>query len=387
MHFFKQIIFMLIFPHLVFADEIFIPQQFREGQTIEQIILISDVDGVIRDSVDGIADFRVIDAVKTLLECKNVDVTFISGTPIENNHSTMEPWRQGNVPLSQVFGSSFENELSEGRVAIFGVLGGHRMKGDGSLEVVDEYSSEISCELGKLLIRSFLKEVLLEGDPQQKIIADKLKLELDSIDREFKSIILQIREHLDPNFRLINNGALIETQTSNPPWNTLFSVKWIHEEMNQPHYLVSNLKPCQRQVATGFGKKGEDGFNYLLISKTNKGLTTKKHIEEKIKSFPQALIITIGDTQVDFPMHQNAHLAFHVGLEEVWRKNALPQCMMVRDDDGKDSQHVEGTLKVIQLLAEGIGKSFNALKYIPKQDSFGKWNYYSIDEIQNGRLH
>ena len=372
---------MLFFKNLVLADEIFIPQHFREGQVIEQIILISDVDGVVRDSVDGIADARVIEAVKALLEFKNVDVTFISGTPIENKDFTTEPWRQSNVPLNKVFGSSFENELWEDRVAIFGVLGGHRMRSDGSVEVVDEYSAEISCELGKLLIHAFLNEVLLNGNITQKMIARKLKLELDLV-QEFKQIVLQIREHMDPNFRLNSNGALIETHTSNPPWNTLLSVKWIEEEMSKPEYLISNLQPWQRQIASGFAKKGEEGFNYLLISKTHKGLTTKKHIEEKIKRFPEALVVTIGDTQVDYPMHQNAHLAFHVGLEEVWRKNSLSHCMMLRDSNGNDSQHVEGTLKVLQLLIEGMGKSFNDFKYIPKQNSKGQWNYYSLNEIR-----
>jgi len=389
MRFFNPcILFMLISHHLIIADEIFIPQSFKEGQSIEQLILISDVDGVVRDSVDGLADFRVIEAVKALLKHEGVNVTFISGTPIESNQSTLEPWRQGNVPLNKVFGSLFESEMLEERVAIFGVLGGHRMNRDGSLEVVDEYSPEIACELSVLLIHAFLNEVLRDGNAQQKMTAAKIKLELDSCastsitDQEFKQIVLEIREHLDPNFRQLSNGAIIETHTSNPPWGTHYSAKWLHEEMNKPEYLVSHLEPWQRKIATGFAKKGEDGFNYLLISKTNKGVTTEKHIEELIKRYPQALVVTIGDTQVDFPMHQNAHLAFHVGLEHVWQNHSLPQCMMIRNSHGHDSQHIEGTLKVLQLLADGIGKSFHDLKYIPKQDSSGKWNYHSINEIQ-----
>lgn len=118
------------------AEEIFIPEQFREGQCIEQVILISDVDGVIREGIEATADPRVINAIKSLLENKNVDVTFISGTPIDND-LTLEPWRRGNVSLKKVFGSSFEKELLEDRVSIYGVLGGQRMKGDGTVKVVD----------------------------------------------------------------------------------------------------------------------------------------------------------------------------------------------------------------------------------------------------------
>jgi hypothetical protein len=348
---------------------------------------------VVRAGIEATADLRVIQAIKSLLEHQGVLVTFISGTPIENDQ-TVESWRRGNAPLSKVFGSSFHQELLEERVAIYGVLGGHCMKADGTMKIVDEYSPEISYELGKLLIHAFLKEVLLHGNDEQKNIASNLQIELDSLKSnpsnhsanltgdEFYQIIRVIHQDLDPNFRLIANGTLIETHTSNPPWNTSLSSKWLKEEINQPQYLIFNLPQSQKQIATGLAKKEEEGFNYLLISKTNKGLTTKKHIEEKIKLFPKALVVTIGDTQVDFPMHQNAHLAFHVGLKEVWLNTPLPHCIMIRNSEGKDAQHVTGTLQVLKLLNEAIGKSFYDLKYIPRCDSSGKWNYYPIKEIQ-----
>ncbi len=155
----------------------------------------------------------------------------------------------------------------------------------------------------------------------------------------------------------------------------------MQSELENPKCLTSSLAPCEKQIAAGFAKRGEHGLNYFLISKTNKGITTKKHIEEKIKQFSNALIVTIGDTQVDFPMHRNAHLAFHVGLEKVWRANPLPQCIMVRNQDGKDSQHVEGTLKVLKLLSEAIGKSFYDLQYIPKMDDSGQWDYFSLRDL------
>jgi len=384
---------MLIVSLPINAEEIFIPKQFEEGQVIEQIILISDVDGVVREGTDKRADERVIQAVKSLLEHPGLDVTFISGTSVDND-PTVEPWRGGNLPLRQVFGSSFEQELLEKRVAIYGVLGGHSMRADGSLHVVDEYSPEIAYELEKLLIQAFLKEVLNDGNDTQKEVAKALQIELDSLKScpsslsanltadELYPIISVIHQHLDPHFRLGANGALIETQTSNALWSTAFSSKWLREELNQPQYLISSLPQSQKQIATGLAKKGEWEFNYLLICKTHKGLTTEKHIQEKLERLPNALVVTIGDTQVDYPMHQNAHLAFHVGLEQVWRSHPLPQCMMIRSPEGKDAQHVEGTLKVLQLLNEAIGKSFYDLNYIPRCDASGQWSYYSIREIQ-----
>lgn len=394
MYFFLQFMCMLVLSLNLNAQEVFIPKQFEEGQIIEQIILISDVDGVVREGVEATADPRVIQAIKSLLENQGVDVTFISGTAIEND-LTLEPWRRGNVPLSKVFGSTFNQELLEERVAIYGVLGGHCMKADGTMKVVDEYSPEISYELGKLLIYSFLEEVLYHGNNKQKAVANYLQIELASLGNdpsnrsanvtaaEFYKIIKVIHEHLDPSFRLITNGALVETHTSNPPWSSTLSSKWLKEEIDQAQHMVFNLPQSQKQIATGYAKKAGDGFNYLLISKTNKGLTTKKHIEEKIKRFPRALIVTIGDTQVDFPMHRNAHLAFHVGLKEVWLNNPLPHCVMVCNFEGKDTQHIEGTLQVLKLLNEAVGKSFFDLKYIPRCNSSGQWSYYSIREIQS----
>lgn len=348
---------------------------FEDVQIIEQILLISDVDGVIREGVDAMADLRVVHAIKSLLKHQGVDVTFISGTAVDND-LTIEPWRRGNVPLSTALGSLFKQELLNERVAIYGVLGGHCMQADGTLQVRDAYSSAMSFELGKLLILAFLKEVLQFGTLSQQAIASRLQTEVALLEshhsdaddcahvthEEFYKIIKVIREHLDPRFRLVTNGALVETHTSNPPWGTSFAAKWLKEAIDHPQHMAFHLPDRQKHIATGYAKKGEEGFNCLLVSKTNKGLTTQKHLAEKLKRFPKAMVVTIGDTQVDFPMHQHAHLAFHVGLKEVWMNHPLPHCLMVCDSEGKDGQHIEGTLRVLQLLTQAIGKSLFDLK-------------------------
>jgi hypothetical protein len=375
------------------AHDVYIPEEFHDNRIIEQVILIMDVDGVVRESIRAVADPRVISAVKTLLENKNVDVTFISGTPIDNDAS-LEAWRRGNLPLNRVFGSHFQTELAENRVAIYGVLGGHRMTQDGGLEIVDEYSLETSFELAHHLLQVFLMEVQQHGDAFQKKLAKDLESKLHTITlqdvnqptnvtaREFSSIVRVIREHFDPDFRVINNGALVETHTSNPPWSTGLFVSWMQEKLDQPHPVFSHLRPEQKWIAAGHAKCGDQPINYFLISKTNKGLTTKKHIEEKLKKFPNALIVTIGDTQVDFPMHRNAHVAFHVGLEKAWyHEQPVLQCMMVRSEKGEDSQHIAGTLKVLELINDAIGKPFYEFKYFPMPDSSGRWDFYCLNEI------
>ena len=70
------------------------------------------------------------------------------------------------------------------------------------------------------------------------------------------------------------------------------------------------------------------------------------------------MIVTIGDTQIDFPMHKNAHLAFHVGLKKVWENTPLSHCVVVCDSEGKDEQHIEGTIAVLKFLENKIGSSF-----------------------------
>ena len=397
MRFLKHCLPMCIFSLMLHAEEIFIPQPFQDGRVIEQLILISDVDGVVREGIEACGDQRVLIAIKSLLENKNIDVTFISGTPVAND-STLEPWRRGNAPLGAVFGNTFEKELSENRVAIFGVLGGQKMKEDGSLEIVDAYSSDSCFELGRLLLHAFLKEVMHQGNLAQQVLAGHLQAKLDALQmedysqpshatpKEFAEIVCTIREHLDPEFRLINSGALVEIHISNPPWKAMRSSLWLQEEIEKPQYGLSHLPREQKRIAGGYAKKEGEGFNFLLISKTHKGLATKKHIEEKLKKMPNALIVTIGDSQVDFPMHHNAHLAFHVGPELVFRDHFVPQCIMVRGKDGRDSQHVLGTLKVLSLLKEAVGKSFHDFKYIPRQDTSGNWEYYSVKELEHPEM-
>src|ERR1700733_6271184 len=130
------------------GEGILIPERFQDGKVIDQVILICDVDGVVREGIEKVADPRILSAVKSFLDNCAIDVAFISGTPVVNDR-TMEPWRRGNLSLSHVFGSAFEKEIEENRVTIYGSLGGQRMKSDGSLEMLDAYSLEVSFDLSR----------------------------------------------------------------------------------------------------------------------------------------------------------------------------------------------------------------------------------------------
>src|SRR5690242_2349525 len=259
------------------------PKPFPEEQVIEQVLVILDVDGVVREGIGAVADERVIAEVKALLSNPQISAAFISGTPV-NNDTTLEMWRRGNLPLSAVFGSAFEDELSLGRVAIYGVLGGQCMRCDGTHEVLDAYSPECAFELARHLLLAFLKEV--GGSPEHRELCVRLESELNAITLqdpaqgsfvspiEFAPVVEAIREHFDPGFRLICNGALIETHTSNPPWETGICCSFLEDAIAQSPHLQA-LAPHEKRMAAGYAKRAGEGLNYMLISKTHKGIASE----------------------------------------------------------------------------------------------------------------
>lgn len=338
------------------------------------IILVCDVDGVVRNSTESDADPQIVTLIKELIATQCVDVAFISGTPVAQN-PFLETWRRGNHTLDHAVGKFFSQELENNKVTIYGALGGQRMTKEGQCEIMDQYALDITFELGKLLLYAFLEEVKNQGSPQQIKYAEELKPILDELKlknkqqspivtaNEFSDIIFEIHSKLDPNFRLVSYGAFVESHSSNPPWNTARSLQWIKNQLNRSDLLISQFPEEQKQLATGLAHRGNDGFNFLMISKTNKSLTIKKHLQEKLGVYPDALVVTIGDTQVDFPMHQHAHLSYHVGQEQVWKEHCLSHCLLVQDNFGRDSQHVNGTLHVLNFLKNNIGKVLDDWKH------------------------
>lgn len=352
-----------------------IPQQFQDGGPIEHIILVCDVDGVIRSSTEAEADSQIITQITDLVAHHNTDVAFISGTPVIQN-PLLETWRRGNYTLDKSVGKFFIQEIAENKVTLYGALGGQRMIREDQIEITNQYPLGITFELGKLLLHAFLEEVKNSGDSQQKKYVKDLKYLVDELilineqqpsdvtPDEFKEIIFKIHSQLDPQFRLVSYGTFIESHTSNPPWNTAHSLKWIEKQLSCTDFLISKFSKEQRELSTGLAYRQSDGFNFLMVSKTNKNLTIKKHLKEKLLLYPDALIVTIGDTQVDFPMHQHAHLAYHVGQEQVWKDHNLSQCMLVQDQFGQDCQHVAGTRYILNHLKNNIGKPiFNLAKF------------------------
>ena len=389
--------FLLFFQSFsLYAHDFFIPAGFEAGEIIEQLILISDVDGVVRHNVESGADPRIIDAVQQLLKKGDVDVTFLSGTPVSND-LTVEEWRRGNIDLDAVFQDYFAHEMGADRVAIYGLLGSHKMRKDRSVEIVDSYSLAILFETSRLMLNTFLKQVISESNAQQQQIAvtlqddlKKLMLQDDSqslgvTPREFAAIALAIRKKIDPQFRLLCNCTTLEMQF-NPNWTLSGLLASLQTEVTQPAYEISTLSPAKRVVVSGSAQRDGEEFHFVTISKTHKGVASSNQIQAKThgKSH-RSLIVTLGDTQGDYPMHENAHIGFHVGKEQVWKDNAVaqPQCVLVRGENGEDRQHLNGTLKVVKLLADAVGKPFHDFKYIPRPDAAGQWDFYSIRDLRD----
>ena len=127
------------------------------------------------------------------------------------------------------------------------------MKKDGGVEVVDEYSLETSFELTRYLLHAFLKEVQMHGSIMQQELSRNLENQLHCVVLqdinqptnttaiEFDPIVRVIREHLDPHFRVMNDGPMVQTHTSNPPWNTGLFASWVQNQLDQPHSIASCL--------------------------------------------------------------------------------------------------------------------------------------------------
>jgi len=370
------------------AHKCYIPEDFQNGEIIEQLVVICDVDGVVRDSVESKVDQRIVTAVKSLVQRGNVHVTFLSGTPAWNDQ-TVALWRRGNMALDEAFGSSFRAEQAADQIDILGGFGGQKLHPDGTVEPLEKLSIESVFTIGKIMVCGLLQQIAQQGNHLQQQFAQELltkaeKLQLQDLSQnpvvtpaEFEDIALEIRQKIDPRFRLLSNICVIEVQMS-PYWDLAQMTTWVKDSLQDIGLSTSEEK---RQLVSGRAKRSGEDFDFILFGTTNKGTTSAHIIAEKRKCFPRALVVTLGDTQGDFPMHANAHLGFHVGMHKVWEQNQLAQCVMVKSANGQDSQHVEGTLYVLEQLENALGKPFHDLKYLPCCSSAGEWELASLKEL------
>lgn len=323
--------------------------------------LIFDVDGVVRNHTEMPIDERVLQAIKRLSEFPNVRITFISGTPVSQKEG-LQIWRKSNSTLDTSLGKQFSKEIAEGKITIFGALGGHKLSNDNTKETLEEYNLATIFEMGKMLISAFLLEVSSGRNHPQIETAKMIKQNLDTLEltnfkqpndvtpEEFEEIVNKIRAEIDPQFRLISYGTFIESHSSHPPWNTHHSVKYLKELLTDTNFKLSSLSVDEKIVGHGLAYRKNEGFNFLMISKTNKGKAINRYLMANPNRKEHEFFITIGDTQVDYPMHELSNLAFHVGMESVWKSHDLPHCHFVVGNNGEENQHVDGTLYLLSRI-------------------------------------
>jgi|GEM_PF-2242481 hypothetical protein len=389
------------------ARAFFVPPRFAGEQgdkIINEVEIVTDVDGVVRESWRNPADPRVVAALKTLLRNKDVrvHVTFLSGSLValndNGNWENQPEWKKGHFPLRETLASYFAQEVSEGKVTILGAAGNHQLMPDGTTKVRDEYTPQQAAELVKLNLYITLKEHQERGDAEQQKIATELLSKLDVINPSayrdsvllagdyFVEIILAIRKHLDPEFRVVIYGPSVESHASKfldrgEKWLAWFKV---HVAIF-PH--LKRLLLHDRNIFTG-DAVNPDGtkFNWLTAVIKNKGEAIQPYMQEVREKSPNAAVFSFGDAANDFPTHKKSDLAFHVGTKKVYEKNLpdAPQTIMVVDKDGKDGLFVEGNLQMLALLEKALGKSFNDLKYILRRNASGQESYYSVNDIKQG---
>lgn len=381
------------------GTDVWIPRQFLQGEPLQEICGIFDVDGVVRLGTKGRDAFpnpRVLENIQTLLRTNRAFIAFISGSPAANDQG-LEEWRRGNVPLTEVFGSVFSHDIQAGRVEIFGGFGGQKVTPQGRGELVDGYTLECSFELTRMMIRVFLEIVVdkygptsTQGEAAQKLLQSLLSVRLgegphqtDATALEFEPIVRDILRDIDPGFRIINNGPSVAMKCPQALRGVRIAPELIQEKMNQAPCLAS-LAPMQKQVSSGIEKRDGIDFTYVVVSKTNKEPTTQKIIAQAQRILPHAFHVSFGDGAADYQMHKYASLAFHVGSSDIYTANPLSQCVMVSGPNGEDKRYVDGTAEVLQRLIEGFGKSFYDFQYIPKRSVSGMVRYCSLRELLVG---
>ncbi len=381
-----------------------LPRSFDIDQIIDHVLIISDVDGVIRSHPD---DKRIpeniVYTIKQLLRTNKVQMAFISGSPLTRTEDAGE-WQLDVYPLEKLFLPEFENEIEEGKIVIYGAMGGQFLSSSNQVFYQKFYSPYQIEEGCKILLKSFLEEVSVQGSLSQKkqafIILHSLKMLAPSNQANnglanqspyqhhslevLKNIVLSIRANIDPNFRLINRGNEVEFHASDTAWNFERIQISVSREL-QKNACFSNIVDQKKQCYYG--------SHWIKISHISKKDPATSFIESYRKTYPERspLILAFGDGSVDFPMFDVAHLAFFVGSSSQVSKQKnigkLP-LVIVRDSEGKDSCHVDGTFRILSALESSMGREFNHFPYIsaPTGNSAfdsPSWNLVSLNDIQN----
>ncbi len=271
---------------------------------------------------------------------------------------------------------------------LFGTFGGQELQADGTMKGVDQFPLKTSFAICRIMIEKFLQEIIEKGTAEQQQVARELQplipQELQNSEQplnrtpdEFRTVAMAIREKLDPGFKIVLNGPSCAFKTVQ--FQNVISQSTADVIRKTATELLS--LDASTSASSGIEKSEGRDQRYLVLSKTNKNLTTQRIREEAKKRFGQVAVVAVGDGKEDFQMFGASDLGLFVGPEDMFNTYPLPQAMLVRGREGEANQHVPGTVEVINRLIDGLGKPIYDLQYISHQGPNGKWSLVSPREL------
>lgn len=315
----------------------FICPPFLEGaeRSIEKIILLSDVDGVIRESVeDRELSFEMLEAIEGLLNTKRAEIVFISGSPCVNV-PTSYAWQEDNISLYEIFYPPLKKWIEEGTVSLYGAQGGQILTPKGSCHFNEEFLLD---ESEKENLFSFFLTAYSEG------------ASLIPASQEWLLIANEVYG-LDKGFRLIDRGCEIEMQSTLDGWNL----------QQAKEYLTQCLPNAS--IVSGAASRSGKPFFFLKVSQMTKEIGAHNFLKSKnVERDPSTLVVAFGDTQTDIGLYKVARsfdgLAFHFGKDGTYEGAPV----IVRSVDGADNSHLGGAIEILRNLQKLIVGSSSMLQ-------------------------
>lgn len=296
---------------------------------IERIILLSDVDGVIRDSVeDRGLSLNMREAIEVLLNTQKVEIVFISGSPCVKA-SVLHPWQEDNTSLYEIFYAPLKKWIENGTVTLYGAQGGQCLCATGICNFDQEY-----------LINAVEKEHLYSCFIDAYCAGASCSLSK----KEWVASAEEIY-NMDRGFRLIDRGCEIEMQVTQSGWDVEHAGEYL--ALHVPNATISS----------GVASRGEQPFFFLKISRVSKEIGAQKYLYSKnIEINSGTLVVAFGDTQTDIGLYKVAAkfkgLSFHFGKEGIYE--GFP--FIVRSEEGCDRTHTEGAIRILKSLKNLITK-------------------------------
>ena len=336
------------------------------------LVLLLDVDGVTRASVEKRVDEAVMAAVNKLLSLPAIaGLYFLSGSPIDNDDS-IDEWRRGNLPLQAAFSGCFTDmELRSGRVGIYGQVGTQRLCDNATVETLDAFSSAgqhfVACTLLQHFLEAASNIASLSAAAGNLLTNDLQALRSMTVSADarpskctpdlFFDLVRKIRALIDPTFRLVSSESLAEFHMDP---RLAGGIEGATRGVRLSCRRVPEL--VKASVFSGVAHRGTTEFAFLLVTLSNKGKAASAILDGVNRARTQKgdrgrlCTVTIGDGGVDYPMHVLADASFHVGPRRAWDAGAelCDTVLVVSKKDGAASQHVQGTEFVLMSIYDKL---------------------------------